>query len=91
MINCDLILIVFNCPLCLRSNPGPSPEATLGIFLFVVFIIIFIITALHYAKGRQQELERLYHENPNDPVVRYIFLSNRFGNRETNQSDLAAL
>ena len=45
---------------------------------------------IYSAVKRQRELERMYRENPNDPIVRYLYLSNKFGRRST-EGDLAAV
>jgi hypothetical protein len=73
-----------------NPDPGLPPGVIAGIVIGVVLFLSTFALMIYSAIKRRRELERMYQANPNDPVVRHLYLSNRFG-RRTTEGDLAAL
>jgi hypothetical protein len=67
-----------------------------GIAAFVVIPTIFFLSVglgLYFTYRRRKRLEQMLRENPNDPVVRYLYLRNTLATRESGraQAELMAM
>jgi hypothetical protein len=72
-------------------DPGLPSGIIAAIVIAAVLFFCLLVFGIFWGIQRQRELERMYQENPNDPIVRSVYLNNRFGRRRTTDRSLAAI
>jgi hypothetical protein len=73
------------------DDPGIPPGAIAGIIIAVVLFTFSLALVVSWWIKRQRELKRMYQENPNDPIARYLYLNTTRSGKRTTEGGLVAV